>query len=74
MKLNKYLLTTGICYALGTPISVHIGYMMATENWPLVVIETIALVILHIFAPIFWVKAQTYDLQESAKENESKKQ
>ena len=59
------MLSTGICYALGTPIGVHIGYLMATENWPLVIAETVILVILHIFAPIFWVKAQTYDLTQA---------
>jgi hypothetical protein len=61
--LNKYLIATGVCYALSTPIGVHIGYLMGLERWPQVIAELIILVIIHMTAPVMWVKAQTLDLK-----------
>ncbi len=64
--LNKYMIFTGICYALSTPLGVHIGYLMGQDNWTMVFIELAILIVIHILAPIMWVKAQTLDLKENA--------
>ena len=50
--MNKYLLCAGLCYAISTPIGVHIGYQMALSNWAFVVIETVVLMIIHMIAPM----------------------
>ena len=65
--VNKYLVATGLCYALTTPIGVHVGYLMAQGNWTMVVVETAFLMCLHMMAPTMWVKAQTKDLKETSK-------
>jgi len=65
IKLNKYMIFTGICYALSTPLGVHIGFLMGQDNWTQVFIELAILVVIHILAPIMWVKAQTLDLKQS---------
>jgi hypothetical protein len=70
--MNRYMLFTGICYALSTPIGVHIGYLMGQESWTQVFIELAILVVIHMIAPIMWVKAQTLDL-EMQKEKLSRK-
>ena len=62
--MNRYMLYTGICYALSTPLGVHIGYLMGQDNWPQVFVELALLVIIHVVAPVMWVKAQTMDLKE----------
>jgi hypothetical protein len=59
------MISTGLFYGLSTPIGVHIGYLMAKNNWLWVFIESAALVTLHIFAPLLWIKAQTYDIQKT---------
>lgn len=61
--MNKYMLLTGICYALSTPIGVHIGYLMGQGSWTQVFAELALLVVIHMSAPVFWVKAQTLDLK-----------
>ena len=61
--MNKYMLFTGICYALSTPLGVHIGYLMGQENWPQVFAELALLIVIHMIAPVMWVKAQTKDLE-----------
>jgi hypothetical protein len=59
------MIGTGICYGLSTPIGVHIGYLMAKNNWIWVFIETGILIALHLVAPLLWIKAQTYDLKRT---------
>ena len=66
IPLNKYMIFTGICYALSTPLGVHIGYLMGQDDWTMVFIELAVLIVIHILAPIMWVKAQTLDLKENA--------
>ncbi len=63
MQMNKYMIFTGVCYALSTPLGVHIGYLMGQENWPQVFVELALLIVIHIIAPIMWVKAQTLDIK-----------
>jgi hypothetical protein len=65
--MNKYILCAGLCYAISTPIGVHIGYQMALSNWAFVVIETVILMIIHMIAPIVWIKAQTVDIHHIKK-------
>ena len=67
--MNKYMIFTGICYALSTPLGVHIGYLMGQDAWPQVFVELAILVVIHILAPIMWVKAQTLDLKQQSKGN-----
>ena len=62
--MNRYMLFTGICYALSTPLGVHIGYLMGQEHWVQVFVELALLVVIHMIAPVMWVKAQTTDLKE----------
>lgn len=57
------MLFTGICYALSTPVGVHIGYLMGQETWTQVFLELAVLIVIHMLAPVFWVKAQTLDLE-----------
>ena len=64
IQLNRYMIYTGICYALSTPLGVHIGFLMGQDNWTQVFIELAILVVIHILAPIMWVKAQTLDLKQ----------
>lgn len=65
--MNKYSLCAGLCYAISTPIGVHIGYQMALSNWIFVFIETIILMIIHMMAPMVWIKAQTADIHHIKK-------
>ena len=62
--MNRYTIITGMCYAISTPLGVHIGYQMGLGNWTYVIIETAALMVVHIIAPMFWIKAQTHELKE----------
>jgi hypothetical protein len=68
--MNRYMLFTGLCYALSTPLGVHIGYLMGQENWMQVLGELAILVVIHMIAPVMWVKAQTLDLEEKKTPNQ----
>ena len=63
--MNRYMFFTGICYALSTPLGVHIGYLMGMDRWLQVLGELFLLIILQTMAPVMWVKAQTLDLKEN---------
>ena len=65
--MNKYLLITGACYALSTPVGVHIGYLMGQNNWPQVFAELIFLMCIQMIAPVMWVKAQTAEIEKEMK-------
>ena len=69
--MNRYMLFTGLCYALSTPIGVHIGYLMGLDRWPQVFVELAFLIAIHMLAPIMWVKAQTLDLKKSGAKEET---
>ncbi len=69
---NWYMIGTGLFYGLSTPIGVHIGYLMAKNNWLWVFIETGILVSLHLVAPLLWIKAQTYDIQKAEQKKGTK--
>jgi ABC-type nitrate/sulfonate/bicarbonate transport system permease component len=58
------MLFTGVCYALSTPLGVHIGYLMGQDRWLQVLGELVILIMLQTMAPVMWVKAQTLDLKE----------
>ncbi len=62
--MNRYMLFTGVCYALSTPLGVHIGYLMGQDRWLQVLGELVILIMLQTMAPVMWVKAQTLDLKE----------
>ncbi len=62
--MNKYLLVTGACYALATPIGVHIGLLMGQDNWPQVFLELAILMVIQMTAPVMWVKAQTAEIEK----------
>jgi len=49
---------------VATPLGVHIGYQMALSNWIYAVVETIILMIIHMIAPLIWIKAQTEDIKK----------
>ena len=63
--MNRYMLFTGVCYALSTPLGVHIGYLMGQDRWLQVLGELAILILLQTMAPVMWVKAQTLDLKEN---------
>jgi hypothetical protein len=71
--VNRYLIATGVCYALSTPIGVHIGYLMGLDRWPQVFAELIVLVVIHMTAPVMWVKAQTLDLKSEPEDGLSRR-
>ncbi len=62
--MNRFSVLTGFCYAMTTPIGVHAGYMMAMQNWVVVVAEIGVLMCLQVLAPTFWIKAQTMELEK----------
>ena len=68
--MNKYLIVTGACYALSTPIGVHIGYLMGQNNWTQVFLELGFLMIIQMIAPVMWVKAQTSEIEKEIKKND----
>jgi len=49
---------------VATPLGVHIGYQMALSNWIYAVVETIILMIIHMIAPLIWIKAHTEDIKK----------
>ena len=63
--MNRYIVFTGICYALSTPLGVHIGYLMGQDNWPQAFIEIGILIVIQIVAPVMWIKAQTHEIEET---------
>lgn len=63
--MNKFMFFTGICYALSTPLGVHIGYLMGIGKWFQVFLELTILIVLQTMAPAMWVKAQTLDLKQN---------
>jgi len=65
--MNKYLIVTGACYALSTPIGVHIGLLMGQNNWPQVFAELAVLMCIQMIAPVMWVKAQTAEIEKEIK-------
>lgn len=66
--MNRYMVFTGMCYALSTPLGVHIGFLMGQDRWPQVFAELAVLIVIQTIAPIFWVKAQTTDLKDKGME------
>jgi len=59
--MNRYSILVGICYAVATPIGVHIGIMMAYNEWLLVFIELVVLTLINLMAPFLWIRAQTIE-------------
>jgi hypothetical protein len=70
--MNKFMFFTGICYALSTPLGVHIGYLMGIGKWFQVFLELTILIVLQTMAPAMWVKAQTLDLKQNDASSPSK--
>jgi hypothetical protein len=65
--MNRFMFFTGICYALSTPLGVHIGFLMGVGNWAQVFLELAILIVLQTMAPVMWVKAQTMDIKQKLK-------
>ena len=62
--MNKYKFLTGLCYGVSTPIGVHIGFLMGQGQWTQAILETLVLMVIHMLAPNFWIKAQTIDIKD----------
>ena len=63
--MNRYMILAGMIAAVSTPLGVHIGYLMACNMWFFFIIEIGFLTILHLIAPLIWVRAQTIDIRDT---------
>ena len=68
--MNWYLIAAGIIAAVSTPLGVHIGYLMAYNQWPFFLLEMGLLTIIHMVSPIIWIRAQTNDINLVKKKND----
>lgn len=69
--MNKYIIIVTIITTITMPLGVYIGYQMALENWSIVVLGILFLMVEHIFTDLMWVRGQSIDAKEQI---ESKKE
>lgn len=63
--MNRLIITLSLLSAIAVPLGVHIGILYSQRDFMLMMIEIVLLSVLTVIINVFYIKAQTKDIEEA---------